>query len=82
MKNDSDNACAETFEWILTALEGGGTLSVRAPFPGKSIFNARMTWTNEDPITGNISTSIFDALRNLEGTLKHHAKSQIQHHEQ
>jgi len=41
-----------------------------------------MTWLNEDPLTGNISTSVLDALRNLEGTLKHHAKSQIQQHEQ
>ena len=69
-------ACAETFEWIRAALAGGGTLSMRAPFPGKSIFNARMTWPNEDPLTGNISTSVLDALRNLEGTLKYDAESQ------
>jgi hypothetical protein len=68
--------CSETFEWIRAALAGGGTLSVRAPFPGKSIFHARMTWPSSNPLTGNISTSVLDALRNLEGTLKHDAESQ------
>lgn len=44
--------------------------------PGKSIFNARMTWPDEEPITGNISTGVLDALRNLEGQLKQDGESQ------
>lgn len=74
MSSPSPSNCS--FEWIRAALAGGGTLSMRAPFPGKSIFNARMTWPDEEPLTGNISTSVFDALRNLEGVLKQDGESQ------
>lgn len=67
-----------SFVWIPAALSAGGTLTVRAPMSGKSIFNARMTWPNEPELTGNISMNVIDALQNLEGVLKQDAESSQQ----
>lgn len=63
--------------WIRNALCAGGTLKVKSIMPGKSIFSARMTWPGESDIVGNISTTIVDALRNLDGMLMEDAAQEM-----